>query len=67
MMNPPPPSPPQTLMPKEDYDDDYEDCIRDTHQQIHSSYSITDQDIHATISSLTISDQQHPMDALLDT
>lgn len=56
----------QTLMPKEDCDD-YEDCLRDTHQQIHSSYSITDQDIHATISSLTISDQQHPMDNLSDT
>ncbi|KAL7320845.1 hypothetical protein PS15m_000692 [Mucor circinelloides] len=56
---------PQTLMPKEDCDD-YEDCIRDTHQQIQQSYSITDQDIHATISSLTISDQ-HPMDTILDT
>lgn len=52
-------------MSKEDCDD-YEDCIRDTHQQIQQSYNITDQDIHATINSLTISDQ-HPMDTILDT
>lgn len=56
---------PQALMSKGDCDD-YEDCIRDTHQQIQQSYSITDHDIHATINSLTISDQ-HPMDTILDT
>lgn len=54
----------------------YEDCLineNDTlpplHQQ-YASYNILDQDIDdqiATINSLTISDQQHPMDNLLDT
>lgn len=64
---------------KEEEEEDcvqYEDCLINEndslsplHQQ-YASYNILDQDIDdqiATINSLTISDQQHPMDNLLDT
>lgn len=64
---------------KEEEEEDcvqYEDCLVNEndslsplHQQ-YASYNILDQDIDdqiATINSLTISDQQHPMDNLLDT